>query len=105
MIDQSGWAKAKKRQGKVPSKQRTPNACGGGAAVDGVVGFQRRRALRSQHRRLDSSAKHQRLRRHEPPRVDVARRDLLRQTVGDRRRSGNDDRTCLHHPGSRYTFN
>ena len=104
VIFHSGWAKAEKRQGKVPSEQRTPHACGRRAAVDGVVGFQRRCALRCQHRRLHSGAQHQRLRRHEPPRVDIARRSVLREAVGDWRRSRNDDRACLHHSRSRYTL-
>lgn len=93
----AGRSSNKSRQGEISPKQRVVDAGGGGAAVDGVGGVQRRRPLQRQHRLLHSGAQHQHLRRHQPPRLDLARRHLLQKTLRHRCCSGHDHRPCLHH--------
>lgn len=93
----SGGSQDENRQREIPAEQRVANAGGGGAAVDGVGGVQRRRPLQRQHRLLHGGAEHQHLRGHQPPRLDLARRHLLQQTLRHRRRPGHDYRPRLHH--------
>lgn len=97
----AGGAPIDQGQGEVPTEQRAADAGGGGAAVDGLGGVQRRRPLHGQHRLLHGRPQHQHLRRHQPPRLDLARRHLLQETVRHRRRPGHDHRPRLHHPRRR----
>lgn len=100
-----GGAEVEDRQREVLAEQYTTDAGGGGAAVDGVVGVQRRGAVRGKHDRVGGGGEHQRMRGDQPPDVDLLGRGLLREAVGDRGSAGDDDGPRLHHSGRRFVHN
>ena len=97
----TGGPEAEERPGALLPEQHPADDRRRRAAVDGLGRLQRRRALRRQHRGVRGRAQHQRLRRHQPPHLDLPRRHLLQQAVRHRRRPGHDDGPRLHHPRSR----
>lgn len=71
-MDVIGGTKIEEGQREIPTEQCDTNVGRGGATMDGMGRFQRRRSVRGQHRLVDGGAQHQHMRRHQPPRVDVA---------------------------------
>ena len=99
---QIGWAKIDEGQGEIPAKQRAANVGRGRVTMAGVGRFQRRGPLLGQHRLIHGGAQHQRVRRHQPPRVDVAWCHFLQEALSHWSRSGHDHWPCLHHSRRRY---
>lgn len=98
----TGGAKIEEGQRKVPAKQCVTDVGRCWAAMVGMGGVQRRRSLCGKHGLIDGCAEHQRLRRHQPPRMDVVGRYFLQEALSYWSRSGHDNWPCLHHSRSWY---